>query len=88
MKSERAEAYINANEMDAAYLVDKDGCGWAVIGIHQARKAVEIALYTEIDREYSGPDLQGELDRLVDAGMLVCGPTVNSKSGTHAKASN
>lgn len=78
MKSERAEAYINANEMDAAYLVDKDGCGWAVIGIHQARKAVEIALYTEIDREYSGPDLQGELDRLVDAGMLVCGPTVNS----------
>lgn len=43
MKSERAEAYINANEMDAAYLVDKDGCGWAVIGIHQARKAVEIA---------------------------------------------
>lgn len=29
MKSERAEAYINANEMDAAYLVDKDGCGWA-----------------------------------------------------------
>ena len=25
MKSERAEAYINANEMDAAYLVDKDG---------------------------------------------------------------
>lgn len=43
MKSERAEAYINANEMDAAYLVDKDGCGWAVIGIHQARKAVELA---------------------------------------------
>lgn len=27
MKSERAEAYINANEMDAAYLADKDGCG-------------------------------------------------------------
>ena len=43
MKSERAEAYINANEMDAAYLVDKDGCGWAVIGIYQARKAVELA---------------------------------------------
>ena len=43
MKSERAEAYIKGNEMDAAYLVDKDGCGWAVIGIHQARKAVELA---------------------------------------------
>ena len=43
MKSERAKAYINANDMDAVYLVDKDGCGWAVIGIHQARKAVELA---------------------------------------------
>lgn len=43
MKSKKAEAYINANEMDAADLVDKDGCGWAVIGIHQARRAVELA---------------------------------------------
>lgn len=43
MKSEKAEAYINDNEMDAANLVDKDGCGWAVIGIHYARRAVELA---------------------------------------------
>lgn len=47
-------------------------------GKRAAKKPPLIALYTEIDREYSGPDLQGELDRLVDAGMLVCGPTVNS----------
>lgn len=52
MKSERAEAYINANEMDAAYLVDKDGCGWAVIGIHQARKAVELAEQEAEERVY------------------------------------
>ena len=47
-------------------------------GKRAAKKPPFIALYPEIAAHYSGPDLQGELGRLVDAGMLVCGPTVNS----------
>lgn len=47
-------------------------------GKRAARRPPLVALYPEIAAHYSGPDLQGELDRLVDAGMLVCGPTVNS----------
>lgn len=43
MKSEKAKEFIDKNEMDAANLVDKDGCGWAVIGIYDAYKAVELA---------------------------------------------
>ena len=48
-------------------------------GKRAARRPPLVALYPEIAAHYSGPDLQGELDRLVDAGMLVCGPPVNSK---------
>ena len=47
-------------------------------GKRAARRPPLVALYPEIAAHYSGPDLQGELDSLVDAGMLVCGPTVNS----------
>ena len=47
-------------------------------GKRAARRPPLVALYPEIAAHYSGPDLQGELDRLVVAGMLVCGPTVNS----------
>lgn len=47
-------------------------------GKHVARRPPLVALYREIAAYYSGSDLQGELDRLVDAGMLVCGPTINS----------
>ena len=47
-------------------------------GKRAGRRPPLVALYPEIAAHYSGPDLQGELDRLVDAGMLVCGPTVNS----------
>ena len=47
-------------------------------GKRAARRPPLVALYPEIAAHYSGPDLQGELDRLVDAGKLVCGPTVNS----------
>ena len=43
MKSEKAKEFIDKNEMDAANLVDKDGCGWAVVGIYDAYKAVELA---------------------------------------------
>ena len=46
-------------------------------GKRAARRPPLVALYPEIAAHYSGPDLQGELDRLVDAGMLVCGPTGN-----------
>lgn len=40
-------------------------------GKRAARRPPLVALYPEIAAHYSGPDLQGELDRLVDAGMLV-----------------
>lgn len=43
MKSEKAKAFIDENETDAANLVDKDGCGWAVVGIYDAYRAVELA---------------------------------------------
>lgn len=43
MKSKRAEEYIEDNVHDAADLVDRDGCGWAVVGRHKAYHAVEIA---------------------------------------------
>lgn len=42
MKSKRAEEYIDENVYDAAELVDKDGCGWAVVRRHDAYRAVEI----------------------------------------------
>lgn len=31
MKSEKAKEFIDKNEMDAANLVDKDGCGWGLL---------------------------------------------------------
>ena len=43
MKSKRAEEYIEDNVHDAADLVDRDGCGWAVVGRHKAYHAVELA---------------------------------------------
>lgn len=43
MKSKRAEEYIEYNVHDAADLVDRDGCGWAVVGRHKAYHAVELA---------------------------------------------
>lgn len=43
MKSKRAEDYIDENVHDAADLVDRDGCGWAVVGRHKAYHAVELA---------------------------------------------
>lgn len=43
MKSKRAEGYIEDNVHDAADLVDRDGCGWAVVGRHKAYHAVELA---------------------------------------------
>ena len=43
MKSEKAKEFIDKNEMATANLVDKDGCGWAVVGIYDAYKAVELA---------------------------------------------
>lgn len=43
MKSKRAEEFIDENIYDAADLVDRDGCGWAVVGRHKAYHAVELA---------------------------------------------
>jgi hypothetical protein len=43
MKSKRAGEYIEDNVHDAADLVDRDGCGWAVVGRHKAYHAVELA---------------------------------------------
>lgn len=37
MKSEKAKEFIDKNEMATANLVDKDGCGWAVVGIYDAK---------------------------------------------------
>ena len=50
MKSKRAEEYIEDNVHDAADLVDRDGCGWAVVGRHKAYHAVEIAEKEMADR--------------------------------------
>ena len=47
-------------------------------GKRMARRPPLVALYREIAEHYSGADLQGDLDRLVVAGTLVCGPTINS----------
>lgn len=43
MKSKKTQEFINNNEMDAANLVDKNGCGWAVVSIYDAYEAVELA---------------------------------------------
>lgn len=43
MKSKRAEEYIEDNIHDAADLVDRDGCGWAVVGRHNAYYAIDLA---------------------------------------------
>lgn len=43
MKSKRSEEYIDENIYDAAELVDKDGCGMAVVKRSDAYRAVEIA---------------------------------------------
>lgn len=43
MKSKRAEEYIDESIYDAAELVDKDGCGMAVVRRSDAYRAVEIA---------------------------------------------
>lgn len=43
MKSKRAEEYIEDNVHDAADLVDRDGCGWAVVGRHYAYHAIDLA---------------------------------------------
>lgn len=43
MISKKAEEYIDENVYDAAELVDKDGCGCAVVRRHDAYRAVEIA---------------------------------------------
>lgn len=43
MKSKRAEEYIEDNVHDAADLIDRDGCGWAVVGRYKAYHAVELA---------------------------------------------
>ena len=43
MKSKKAEEYIEDNVHDAADLVDRDGCGWAVVGRHYAYHAIEFA---------------------------------------------
>ena len=43
MKSKGAEEYIDESIYDAAELVDKDGCGMAVVRRSDAYRAVEIA---------------------------------------------
>ena len=43
MKSKRAEEYIGESIYDAGDLVDKDGCGWAVVKRSDAYRAVELA---------------------------------------------
>lgn len=43
MKSKKAEEYIDENIYDAAELVDKDGCGMAVVRQYDAYRAVELA---------------------------------------------
>lgn len=43
MKSERARDHIDDSIYDAADLVDKDGCGWAVVSRRDTIKAVELA---------------------------------------------
>lgn len=43
MKSKKAEKYIDDSICDAAELVDKDGCGWAVVGRYDAYRAIELA---------------------------------------------
>lgn len=43
MKSKRAEECIEDNVHDAADLVDRDGCGWAVVGRHYAYHAIDLA---------------------------------------------
>lgn len=42
-KVKRAEGYIEDNVHDAADLVDRDGCGWAVVKRSDAYRAVELA---------------------------------------------
>lgn len=43
MKSKRAEGYIDDNIYDAGDLVDKDGCGMAVVMERDAIRGVELA---------------------------------------------
>lgn len=43
MKSKRAKEYIGESIYDAAELVDKDGCGMAVVRRSDAYHAIEIA---------------------------------------------
>lgn len=69
MKSEKAKEFIDKNEMAAANLVDKDGCGWAVVGIYDAYKAVELAEKDARERMKRAFCLQ------------ICGERGNTESG-------
>lgn len=69
MKSEKAKEFIDKNEMATANLVDKDGCGWAVVGIYDAYKAVELAEKDARERMKRAFCLQ------------ICGERGNTESG-------
>lgn len=56
MKSKKAEEYIDESTYDAAELVDKDGCGWAVVRRHDAYRAA----FAELIDRVSG---RGTYDR-------------------------
>ena len=43
MISKRAEEYIDENIADSAYLVNKNGFGWAVVVRYDAKHAVKLA---------------------------------------------
>lgn len=43
MESQKAKKFIDENKMDAAHMVDKDGCGWVAVGVYDAYRAVVLA---------------------------------------------
>lgn len=50
MESQKAKKFIDENKMDAAHMVDKDGCGWVAVGVYDAYRAVVLAEREAEDR--------------------------------------